>query len=293
LRDHLAERGISRDTAARFGIGFAPDTWRSLRSGLGRYGDALMIDAGLLVSFEGKAPYDRFRGRLMIPIRDPQGRVIAFGARALGNEEPKYLNSPRTLLFDKGHILFNFDRASQAVRQVKRVIVVEGYLDVVALAQAGITEVVSPLGTALSGIQLEQLWQLSDTPIICFDGDQAGQDAAIKIIERALPLLKGARSLKFVTLENGYDPEEMIVKQGVAALDANLNNAAPLVDWLWRHEFAAEELATPEARAGLRARLIKRVTSISDGEVRRHYETEFRTRFDAAFPITRLQDANV
>lgn len=290
-RDHLAERGVTEETIARFGLGFAPDAWRSLRSALATCGDTLFIETGLLIAREGRAPYDQFRGRIMIPIRDEFGRVIGFGARALGDAQPKYLNSPQTLLFDKGRTLFNLNHAVIAAQRKKRLIVVEGYFDVIALAQEGIKEVVSPLGTALTAWQIEWLWQVSDTPLIAFDGDMAGKNAALSLIERALPLLRGARSLDFMQLKDGADPEDIVRLGHATEFNVLASKATPLSEYLWQHEFDVQNLKTPEARAGLRERLINRVASIKDVHVRGQYESEYRRRFEAAFPVRSLADA--
>jgi DNA primase len=282
-RGVLDRRGIKAETARAFGIGFAPDARGKLKSALKGYGDPLLVEAGLLIQVEGKEPYDRFRGRLMIPIRDPRGRTIAFGGRIIGEGEPKYLNSPETPLFDKGRTLYNLDRAAAASRKTGRVLVVEGYMDVIALAQAGIEEAVAPLGTALTEGQLERLWRLSDVPVLCFDGDTAGQKAAIRAATRALPMLAPGRSLAFVTLPEGLDPDDLVRQRGVAALETLLSEAQPLVDRLWAHELAAEPLDTPEQRAGLRQRLGERAEAIADRNVGREYMAEFRRRFDAHF----------
>src|SRR5690606_23184428 len=190
-RDYLGKRGIDARTLARFGFGFAPDGRGKLRAALRQIGNDGLVEAGLLIApdDEAREPYDRFRGRVTFPIRDPRGRVIAFSARILGPGEPKYLNSPDTPLFDKGRTLFNFDRAAPASRETGRVIVVEGQMDVIALDEAGIGDVVAPLGTALTEAQLTLLWRLSPTPILCFDGDAAGRKAAVRAALRALPHL--------------------------------------------------------------------------------------------------------
>lgn len=282
-RSYLKNRGISAATIKAFGMGYAPDSRGQLKAALSRFGDEKLIEAGLLISVEDKEPYDRFRGRLMIPIRDARGRVIAFGGRILGVGEPKYLNSPDTPLFDKGRTLYNLDRAGPDSRKTNRVIVVEGYMDVIALAQAGIGDVVAPLGTALTEHQLERLWRLTDAPTLCFDGDNAGQKASVRAIGRAMPALGPSRSLKFLTLPVGQDPDDLIKTGGKRAMDALLEKPEHLVDRLWRHELNAEPLTTPEARAGLKRRLNEHVQVIGDGDVRSQYQAEFRTRFETAF----------
>ncbi|MET3762406.1 DNA primase [Sphingomonas sp. AAP5] len=280
-RDILAKRGIKPETAREFGLGFAPDSRGSLKGALKDYGDPLLVEAGLLIKVEEKTPYDRFRGRLMIPIRDPRGRTIAFGGRIIGDGEPKYLNSPETPLFDKGRTLYNLDKAAPATRKTGRVLVVEGYMDVIALAQAGFREAVAPLGTALTEAQLERLWRLAEVPILCFDGDSAGQKAAIRAAHRATPLLQPGRSLAFVTLPPGVDPDDLVRTKGPGALEALLAKPEPLVDRLWASEFAAEPLTTPEQRAGLKQRLTEIANTIADANVKSEYIAEFRRRTDA------------
>ncbi len=282
-RDALHRRGIRPDTALAFGLGFAPDARGRLKAALASYGDAMLVESGMLIQVDGKEPYDRFRGRLMIPIRDVRGRTIAFGGRILGQGEPKYLNSPETPLFDKGRTLYNLDRAQAAARKAGRVIAVEGYMDVIALAQAGFAEVVAPLGTALTEHQLERLWRLSDVPILCFDGDAAGQKAAIRAAHRALPLLMPGKSLCFVTIPDGQDPDDLVRAKGAAAFEALLAEAQPLADRLWQHELAAEPLTTPENRAGLKRRLGELARTIGEPMVREEYIAEFRARADTHF----------
>jgi DNA primase len=277
----LDRRGISADTARTFGMGFAPDSRGRLKTALKDYGDPLLVEAGMLIQVEGKDPYDRFRGRLMIPIRDARGRTIAFGGRILDQGEPKYLNSPDTPLFDKGRTLYNLDRAAPAARKAGRVLVVEGYMDVIALSQAGIHEAVAPLGTALTEAQLERLWRMVDVPILCFDGDAAGQKAALRAAHRALPMLAPGRSLSFVTLPQGQDPDDLVKQGGPAAMEALLAKPEPLVERLWQSEVAAEPLDTPEQRAGLKRRLSDLANSIADPAVKSEYLAEFRRRADA------------
>ncbi|MET3710070.1 DNA primase [Sphingomonas trueperi] len=279
----LQRRGITPETARSFGLGFAPDSRGKLKEALKSYGDPMLVESGMLIAVEGKEPYDRFRGRLMIPIRDARGRTIAFGGRIIGDGEPKYLNSPETPLFDKGRTLYNLDRAQAAARKADRVIAVEGYMDVIALAQAGFGEVVAPLGTALTEHQLERLWRLSEVPLLCFDGDSAGQKAALRAAHRALPMLAPGRSLAFVTLPQGLDPDDLVRSQGSAAFEALLAKPEPLVDRLWASEVEAGPLDTPEQRAGLKRRLTELAEQIQDPNVKHEYIAEFRARADQQF----------
>ncbi|APL94351.1 DNA primase [Sphingobium indicum] len=290
-RAYLQKRGISAATAKAFGFGFSPDGRGRLKAALKDFGEPLLIEAGLLIDPDGAEPdggrkrdsYDRFRSRLMLPIRDIRGRVIAFGGRILGAGEPKYLNSPDTPLFDKGRTLYNIDRASPASRQTGRIIVVEGYMDVIALAQAGFEEAVAPLGTALTEHQIERLWKMADVPILCFDGDSAGQKAAIRAATRALPLLRPGMSLAFATLPAGKDPDDLIRAEGPAAMETVLGAAEPLVERLWKYERAAAPLDTPEQRAALKQRLSAITDAIAHPDVRAHYVHAFRERYDALF----------
>jgi DNA primase len=273
-RSVLDRRGIKPETARDFGMGFSPDSRGKLREALKNYGDEVLVEAGLLIKIDDKEPYDRFRGRLMIPIRDARGRTIAFGGRVIGEGEPKYLNSPDTPLFDKGRTLYNIDRAAAAARKAERVITVEGYMDVISLSQAGFEETVAPLGTALTEHQLERLWRLSDVPLLCFDGDKAGKKASVRAAHRALPYLQPGRSLAFVTLPEELDPDDLIRAQGPAAFEALLRSAEPLVDRIWRDE-SDTPTNTPEERAGLGARLRALAVEISDEDVRKQYLATF------------------
>ena len=281
-RDYLKGRGIDAAAVQRFGIGFAPDSRGKLKTALAHFDEDKLVESGMLIRpDDGKSTYDRFRGRLMIPIRDPRGRVIAFGGRILGPGEPKYLNSPDTPLFDKGRTLYNLDLASPASRKANRVIVVEGYMDVIGLDRAGITEVVAPNGTALTEAQLERMWRLEPAPILCFDGDSAGQKASIRAATRALPHLAPERTMRFVTLPAGQDPDDVVREGGKPAIEALLAAAEPLVERLWRHEVDAAPLDTPEARAGLRQRLVDHAAAIADPNVRTLYRDEWLGRFNA------------
>ena len=280
-RDYLQRRGIGGATAERFGLGLAPLGRTRLKEALKDHGEDQLIDCGLLIKPDEGAPYDRFRGRLMIPIRDRRERVIGFGGRILGQGEPKYLNSPETVLFDKGRTLYNIDRASPASRQANRVIVVEGYMDAIALDRAGIAEAVAPNGTALTEAQLELLWRMTPAPILCFDGDNAGQRAGIRAALRALPHLGPERTLRFVSLPAGQDPDDLLRESGAAALEAVLEQSEPLVDKLWTYERDVAPLVTPEERAGLKQRLVQHAAAIGDRSLAQLYRDEWLSRFDA------------
>ena len=286
--EYLKRRGFDAHTADRFGFGYAPDDRNALKQALGEYPERELIDAGLLIEVEGKAPYSRFRDRLMLPIQDARGRIVGFGGRILDNartDAPKYLNSPDTQLFDKGRTLYNLNRAGPVSRQTHRIVVVEGYMDVIALAAAGIGDAVAPMGTALTEQQLALLWRLVDVPILCFDGDAAGQRAAIRAIGRALPLLAPGRSLGIVRLPAGLDPDDLIKQQGAPAMERLLAAPQTLLETIWQHERDALPLATPEDKAGLRARLIEHVEQIADRDIKALYRRELLDRFYAfAFP---------
>lgn len=281
-RAYLQRRGLLPETIRRHGIGFAPDKRDALKTALLAKGasEALLIEAGLIIAVEDKTPYDRFRGRVMFPIRDGRGRVIAFGGRILGDGQPKYLNSPDTPLFDKGRTLYNLDLAAPPARKSGRLFVVEGYMDVITLAQAGIEAAVAPLGTALTEEHIQRLWRITPEPILCFDGDSAGQRAAIRAAHRALPLLEPGKSLRFVTLPEGKDPDDLVRSGGADALHRLADSAAPLVDVLWRSEVEAAQLTTPEGRAALRQSVLDRVAAIGNRTVLELYRREFLERFD-------------
>jgi len=291
-RTYLKSRGFDAHTVQRFGFGYAPEGRQALKGALSRFPEAMLAEAGLRIHVEERDPYDRFRGRLMLPIEDTRGRVIAFGGRILAKDKtpkdsgaPKYLNSPDTPLFDKGRTLYNLHRAAPAARQSGRMVVVEGYMDVIALAAAGIAEAVAPLGTALTENQIELLWRHVETPVLCFDGDAAGQRAAMRAVTRALPLLRPSHSLRIVRLPEGLDPDDLIKARGVGALSELLGQARSLVDVLWEAERDAQPLVTPEDKAGLKARLIAHVEAIADPEIASLYRRDLLDRYSAfAFP---------
>lgn len=285
--EYLRGRGLSNETLREFGFGFAPEDKQALSGALSHFETQMLAESGMrIVTEDGKA-YDRFRGRVMLPIQDQRGRVIAFGGRILAKRDgvAKYLNSPDTPLFDKGRTLYNKHRAAPASRQSGRIIVVEGYMDVVALAQAGFQDAVAPLGTALTEQQLELLWRLVEVPVLCFDGDAAGQRAAMRAIGRALPMLAPMRSLAIVRLPAGLDPDDLIKQQGPKAMEQLLAEPMSLLDALWQAERDAQALSSPEAKAGLKKRLMDHVDTIADGDIKALYRRELLDRFSAfAYP---------
>jgi len=284
---YLERRGLEPDTLREFGFGYAPDDKQALARALSYFDKEMLVNSGMRIESEDGSHYDRFRDRIMLPIHDARGRVIAFGGRILKDRDgvAKYLNSPDTPLFDKGRTLYNLHRAAPASRQTGRVVVVEGYMDVVALAQAGIEDVVAPLGTALTETQLEMLWRMVEAPVLCFDGDAAGQRAAMRAVTRALPLLGPVRSLSIVRLPAGMDPDDLVNRDGADAMEALLARPSSLLDVLWEVERDAQPLTTPEAKAGLKARLMADVDTIENRDVRALYRRELLDRFSAfAYP---------
>lgn len=287
---YLHDRGLDDATIRRFRLGYAPDG-PGLARAMKQHGidEALMVEAGLLRRpDDGRAAFAFFRDRVMFPIADARNRVIAFGGRLLGDAKAaKYINSPDTPLFDKGRTLYNLAPARQAAHDTGRLLVTEGYMDVIALVAAGFEAAVAPLGTALTELQIKALWRLAPEPVLCFDGDAAGQRAAGRAAERALPLLEPGRSLRFAYLPAGQDPDTLIRGAGPAAMEAALRDARPLVDVVWDMEARAGPADTPERRADFERRLRRRVGEIADQTVRRHYGDDFRARLDTAFRAPR------
>jgi DNA primase len=284
-RDYLKSRGLDGAARTRFRLGFAPDGRTALIGHLSSMGVSLdeIVAAGLAGQPEGGGdPYDRFRARVMFPIFDVRGRCIAFGGRTLLPEgKPKYLNSPETPLFKKSAVLFNHQSARAAAAKGQPVIVAEGYVDVIALVMAGFEGAVAPLGTALTEDQVALLWRMADEPILCFDGDKAGQAAASRAIDRTLPELEPGKSLRFAILPGGQDPDDLIRAQGRDAMAWVLDAAKPLIDAVWERELHALDPSTPERVAGLRARLRALAGEIKDVDLRRDYAQALNDRLKA------------
>ena len=283
-RSYLEKRGVSDALVREFGLGFAP----SARRGLVEHLQArdmtidMIVEAGLAIKpDDGGAPYDRFRDRIIFPIQDARGRVIAFGGRAMqADARAKYLNSPETPLFHKSSVLFNFARARQPAYDTKSVLVAEGYMDVIGLARAGITHAVAPLGTAITEEQIRLLWRLAPEPVLCLDGDQAGLRAAYRAIDRTLPLLKAGFSLRFAMLPAGKDPDDLVAEGGAEAMQNVIGRALTMIDLLWEREVETAPWDTPERAAALKQRLRAAVQQITEPDVRALYAQEIKTRLD-------------
>jgi DNA primase len=274
-REYLERRGLSGAVCERWEIGFAPDSWQGLWDALkGKdIADELILGAGLAKpSSKGGKPYDTFRGRIMYPIRDARGRCIGFGGRAMDPEDKaKYLNSPETELFDKGRSLYNVKNARVAAGKGQPLLVAEGYMDVIALSEAGFGASVAPLGTAITENQLAMLWRISDEPIITLDGDAAGQRAALRLIDLALPLLEAGRSLRFAMMPEGQDPDDLLKSAGAGAVQKLLDAAVPMVDLLWQREIEGRNFDSPERKAALDKALRDKIMLIKDPSIRSHY----------------------
>src|SRR6186713_200231 len=286
-RGYLADRAISPATQLQFRLGYAPPDRFALKEHLGKLGVPVedMVETGMLVAGNDiPVPYDRFRDRVMFPITDLRGRVIAFGGRALEKDVPaKYLNSPETPLFHKGDNLYNHQTARKATHDGASLIVVEGYVDVIAMVTAGFAGSVAPLGTALTENQLQLIWKMADEPILCFDGDKAGQKAAYRAADLALPFLAPGKSLRFALLPEGQDPDDLARSGGRGAIEEVIAAARPLADMLWSRELEGGNFATPERRAALEARIKELSNGIRDEVVRRYYRQDLAERLQRTF----------
>lgn len=286
--DYLRDRGLDDETIKTFRVGFAPNSRHALKGALLREGipENMLVDTGMLIrppndrpdERRDNSPYDRFRGRVMFPIMNRQGHVIAFGGRILGDGEPKYLNSPETPIFHKGQVLYGLGQALSSARKSGHMIVTEGYMDVIALHMAGFHEAVAPLGTALTEDHLRALWKIVREPTLCFDGDNAGARAASRAAERALPLLKSGYGVRFAELPKGEDPDTLVRSKGREAMQGILDRALPLSEVLWRMETGGRLPTTPEGRATLQSKLGEYARRIDDPTVRTHFAASFKDR---------------
>ncbi len=291
--EYLIRRGLDDRTIAEFRLGYAPAASDALRLALTGQGheEAVLEEVGLLRRpDDGRSPYAFFRNRVIFPVADKRGRIIAFGGRIMEGDGPKYVNSPEHALFHKGTVLYGLARARSAMNKGERAVVVEGYMDVIAMQAAGVGGAVAPLGTALTEGQLAELWKAQDPkvqrdhpPILCFDGDGAGRRAAVRAVDRILPMLGPSRSVSVAFLPQGEDPDSLIRNGGVAAVRKVLDEALPLSDAIWLSATEDRPLTTPEQRAGLWAELDTQIRTIADGQVQTLYRVDLRRRFDALF----------
>jgi DNA primase len=296
---YLRERGVSPELAAAFRLGFAPLDDQLLRKHLQAkgYTDAQMIEAGLIKAREGRQPGSFFRERIMFPVADGRGRVVAFGGRIMpealrapsrsDRKPPKYINTAETPIFHKGRMLYSEQHARMAATQDQKIIVVEGYLDVMACFDAGYKGAVAPLGTALTPEQIMLLWKIipakEKVPYLCFDGDAAGQRAAIRACDNILPLLQPDQSVRFVFLPPGHDPDTLLRGEGGKPFEALIENAMPLSDFIWERFTAHRRFDTPEAQAGLKRDLEEAAAQIADRTVQQYYQQAFRDRLYKTF----------
>ncbi len=289
-RTYLDGRGLSAEIMDQFEIGFAPSGRTGLLEHLKSKGVEIkqMDEAGLIIIPDNGTPFDRFRDRIMFPIRDPRGKAIAFGGRAMAADaKAKYLNSPETPLFDKGNSLYNHSPAREAAGKSGTLIVAEGYMDVIALSSFGFAHAVAPLGTAITPGQLRLMWRITDEPIIALDGDKAGIRAAMRLIDIALPLLSAGKSLRFALMPDGLDPDDLLRASGPPAMEKLLNDARPLASLVWQRETQDKQFDSPERRAALDANLKRLLGTIEDASIRDHYRAYFRERRSELFAPSR------
>jgi DNA primase len=284
---YLDQRGVDAASIEKFRLGFAPADSGALIGHLKAAG--YDVDAAIAVGLarrpdDGRAPYAFFRNRLIFPVADRQDRVVAFGARLLQGDGPKYINSPDSPIFHKGQMLYGLARARKAAGKGHGIVVAEGYMDVIALVRAGFAGAVAPLGTAVTEEQIRLLWRMTETPVLCFDGDEAGRRAAWRAVERLLPMLQPDKSARIAFLPDGEDPDSLLTRQGRQGMKDVLAATLSVADLVWRQELTAHALDTPEGRAGLRAGLDRQSERIEDQSVRQYYRQEFRDRLEQAFP---------
>lgn len=286
-RTYLVKRGVDKATAQEFGLGYAPASRGGLHQALLERGHAQsdLLEAGLIAASDQGDLYDRLRDRLLFPIADERGRVVGFGGRALGEARAKYLNSPDGDLFHKGDLLYRYGPAMAAARGAGDLVVAEGYMDVIALWRAGVRHAVAPLGTAVTERQLELLWRHGDAPLFCLDGDRAGIAAAMRVAERALPMMRDGRTLRFALLPEGEDPDSYIARSGAEAMLGVLERAMPLSALIWRLHTQGQDFSSPEARAGLARRLREFARKATDRDFRTALESGFAQLVADRFPF--------
>ena len=282
--DYLKGRGLSGEIVKRFGIGYISNAWDGMMKvfGINSQTNQQLVDLGMAIQGDKNKPYDRFRGRIQFPIRDKRGRVIGFGGRVLGNDTPKYLNSPETRIYHKGQELYGLYEAKQANKQLTRIVVVEGYMDVVALAQHGVDYAVASLGTATTSEQLQTLFRTVKEVICCYDGDRAGRDAAWRAMDNALPMIQDGFSLKFVFLPDGEDPDSLIREQGQAAFESILDNATPLSQFLFDHLLAQLDMSSAEGKGAAIGAFQPYLAKLPDSNLKDAIVTTLANQFGAS-----------
>lgn len=292
LKYFTEKRGLSPETLKKFRLGFAPNN-NALMAHLKAQGidEKDMKELGLIAIPEdtSRRPHDFFRNRVMIPITNKQGKIIAFGGRVMEKIEPKYLNSPDTPIFNKRRNLYNLDKAREVAYKEKKLIICEGYMDVIALDRYGFGYAVAPLGTALTEEQIAEAWRVCPEPILCLDGDSPGVKAAMRAVDRVLPMLKAGYSLQFLFLPDNQDPDEYLQAHGHDSFAALMRKTSPLIDILWRKYTENEDSSTPEKKALIEKTLLSEVAKIGDATVRSYYAQEIRNRIYAAFRRTPWQ----
>ena len=286
--DYLTSRGLAESTVGRFRLGYAPSDSSLLLNQLKGEGfdEAQLLESGLMRKSEEGRSYSFFRDRVMFPVTDKRGRVVAFGARLMQGDGPKYINSSEHPLFQKGRMLYGLAGAAPAIAKGKLPLVAEGYMDVIRLVEAGFEGAVAPLGTALTEDQIQELWRVGRTggdPVLCFDGDTAGQRAAVRAMERILPLLGPDRSVRIAFMPSGEDPDSLIRNKGQGAMEEVLQGTISAFEMLWRMEAGGRDLTAPEARAGLEKALLARIKLIQDEGVQGHYRQALQDRIRAEF----------
>lgn len=280
-REYLKKRCIQPSTCQKFRLGFAPNNRTALYTFIKKhsFSEETLKESGLFVFPDNESPYDKFRDRLMFPILNEKGHVIAFGGRLLKQGEPKYLNSPETLIFKKSFELYNLYHAKQ-YREKEPWCIVEGYMDAIGLAQAGYQPVVAPLGTAFTEHHMTKIWRFCDTPILCFDGDRAGQAASLRAAKRILPILKISKSLSFMFLPEGHDPDSFVLSKGLEAFQSHLNHhSIPLVDIIWQDILTQDSLKTPEGKAHIKRVIMDTTSLIQDDSIRNFYQKDLHQKF--------------
>jgi len=303
---YLNERGINKEVISEYKIGYAKDNFSSLYKHLidkGISNEDILL-AGLIIKSEKKknSYYDRYRDRIIFPITNTYGKIVGFGGRVINEDDkPKYMNSPETEIFHKGSLLYNYSNIKSPVKEIDNLVVVEGYMDAISLCSQGFKNVVAPLGTAMTERQLNLIWDLVDSPIICFDGDKAGKKAAERVIELAIPNLKPGKNIRFINLNDNLDPDDYVKKNGIKSFFRLTKDSTPLNDQIWRIYLAKANISTPEGKANLEKELRSLLRLLGDKNIRKHYGLFFKESLDKIFynnrenfvPLNRKNKSNI